>query len=109
MKKVFIGLFLIFAFCNTTYAAEFMMGADGAMYMKEGNTIISSKGIAYQMSGNTVIGSDGSVCKNNNGIVKCRNINDDNNDKYGHDDRYSRDYRYRENDRYHSDRNHYRR
>ena len=108
MKKIFIGLFLLFAFCNTTYAAEFMMGADGAMFMKEGNTVISSKGIAYQMSGNTVIGSDGSVCTNNNGIVKCRNINDDNNDKYRRDDRYRRNDRYRRDYRY-NDRDYYRR
>ena len=104
MKKILISaLFLAFAICNVSFAAEIMRDAEGTLYQKEGNTIISSKGVIYQISGDKIIGSDGSICKNRGGIVSCRNINDDD-DKYRRDDRYRRDYRYRDDDRYYRDR-----
>lgn len=109
MKKILLlSLFMCFAFCNFSSAEEIMRGADGTLYRKEGNTIVSSKGVVYQISGDKLFGSDGTVCINRNGILKCRNVNDDDDDKYRRDDRYRRDYRYddkyRRDDRYYRDR-----
>ncbi len=107
MKKILsLSLFLLFAFCNISSAEEIMMGADGVMYRKEGNTIVSSKGVVYKISGDKLIGSDGTICRNRSGIIKCRNINDDDDrydDRYRRDNRYYDD-RYRRDDRYYDDR-----